>query len=94
MTVPLQDRREILTAFRYAYEGTPAEAGRTLVAYAVEQKLIKPRRSIPGDTLRAWATEGNPPLWAVRSAARWLQAHDFLPRDDKQGRAIAAASQV
>ncbi|MES9902161.1 MAG: hypothetical protein ABW168_05695 [Sedimenticola sp.] len=83
-----------MSAYRYAYSGTPAAAGVALVEYAVYRAIIRPRGAIKGETLRSWATDGDPPLWSARAAAQWLQEHDYCPKDERQRRAVEAAAEA
>lgn len=89
MTISLNDRRLMLTAYRYAFNGTPAAAAAELVDFAVARGLIEPRRPIAGETLRDWASDphSKPPAWAAQAASVWLQEHGYDNDAAQQGRA-------
>lgn len=75
-TLDLPTRRTLLTAFRYACPDSPASCARMLTEFAIKQGLVRDRPPIPGDTLRSWAVDGKPPLWAALAAGRWLIEND------------------
>jgi len=89
-TLEMPIRRTLLTAFRYVCSESPASCADTLTRYAIDQGLIKQRKPIPGETLRAWAVDGKPPLWAAVAAGRWLLERGYSGANDSEVVAIEA----
>jgi hypothetical protein len=91
-TISLHTRRTLLTAFRYACPDSPASCAQTLTAYAIAQGLIAERKPVPGETVRTWAVNGKPPLWAAIAAARWLREQQYRGRSEAEIAALAAVA--
>jgi hypothetical protein len=90
MTIPITTRQTVVTLYRLHYPGTPAEAGRALVDHARVLGLTDRAAPLPGETLRHWATDAKPPLWAVTAAAHWLKAQAIAPADPAELAALQA----
>lgn len=89
-TLDMKTRRVLLTAFRFACSDTPASCAGALTRYAIDQGLVHGRKPIPGETLRVWAIDGKPPLWAAVAAGRWLLEQGYSGADESETAALQA----
>ena len=89
MDIHLNQRRRIMTLYRYHYPGSPAEAAGALLDQARELALTERVVPIGGETLRHWATDAKAPQWAVLAAAQWLLMQEGLEISQMDRQALA-----
>jgi hypothetical protein len=94
MPIPNATRRQVISAFRFHSQLSPAEAAALLTTFAVTHGLCDSRRPPPGSALEQWATATKAPLWAVQAAASWLHAHAALADPDEQTAVAEVLGQI
>ena len=59
-----------------------------LTQHAIRCGYVKPRKSLPGATLRTWANEGGATHWACRAALDLIMKSGYQPRTNGEWAAV------
>ncbi|AGU59981.1 hypothetical protein DEB41_17630 (plasmid) [Vibrio anguillarum] len=83
------NRAVLLKHYSYLSTVSASEAMKALTAHAVSTWYINTRPSPPGETLKEWVMNKNPPQWACRAAFDLLLVEGWKPQTNTE-KAIAA----
>ncbi len=78
--IALQRRHQLVTAYNFHCKNTAANCAYTLTQHAIRRGYVQPRDSVRGETLRAWAQDGNAPAWACKAACELALESGYLPQ--------------
>jgi len=80
----LQHRHQMISAFNYRCDNTPANCAHILTQHAIRRGYVPERESVRGETLRIWTQRERAPgraapNWACKAACELALEAGFVP---------------